>query len=132
MRTVEMFSLDTPRREHNLLIMPTTLQAHPHEHSSYLKNVIKRSAWRNLWLYVHHGSAGSWTQVAKSIIDHIAMTGGVFHLWGHSWELERQGQWQRLDQVLDMLGSLANSARQATNWQVCEHAMEAHTALSAA
>lgn len=131
-RTVEMFSLDYPRREQDLLIMPTTLQAHPHSRGNHLRNVLKRGAMRNLWLYVRHGGAGCWIDIVEALAQRMVHDGGVLHLWGHSWELESQGQWQRLDQALALLGLLANSVRPATNWQVCENRLEQPAALSAA
>ncbi|GAB7548894.1 hypothetical protein CS8_085910 [Cupriavidus sp. 8B] len=30
----------------------------------------------------------------------VAMTGGIFHLWGHSWELDSFGGWQVLEDFL--------------------------------
>ena len=30
-------------------------------------------------------------------------TGGVFHLWGHSWEIEQFGLWKELETLLKML-----------------------------
>ena len=27
--------------------------------------------------------------------------GGTYHLWGHSWEVDARGDWQRLERVLE-------------------------------
>ena len=43
---------------------------------------------------------------------------GVFHLWGHSWELEESQQWSRLEDVLKLMSELRKSAPCLSNWQV--------------
>ena len=36
----------------------------------------------------------------ESALDYVCRKGGVFHLWGHSWEFERFGGWGALDEFL--------------------------------
>ncbi len=131
-RTVEGFSIDLPRRCGDLLVMPTSLQAYPHEAGAYVRNIVKRGAGRNLWRYVRHGFAGDWTDILQSMLRHAAAHGGVVHLWGHSWELESQGQWARLDRVLGMLASYRHMATVATNGQICANLQNQQPALNAA
>jgi hypothetical protein len=45
--------------------------------------------------------------------------GGVFHLWGHSWELQQAGQWQRLEEVFRLMSQFTDQAPALTNWQIC-------------
>ena len=49
-------------------------------------------------------------RVGKILLNVVRRRGGVFHLWGHSWELEQTAQWQRLDAVLRLLGELRRDA----------------------
>jgi peptidoglycan-N-acetylglucosamine deacetylase len=42
----------------------------------------------------------SWDAMAIARFDLALATGGVFHLWGHSWEIEQNGDWSRLERVL--------------------------------
>jgi peptidoglycan-N-acetylglucosamine deacetylase len=42
-----------------------------------------------------------WDELAIRLFDSVAAQGGVFHLWGHSWEIDRNGDWARLERVLD-------------------------------
>src|SRR2546421_3969818 len=51
-RTVEMLSLDHPRLREGVLVMPTTLQAATHTPWTFAKNIAKRRAVRNLWMYI--------------------------------------------------------------------------------
>jgi len=41
-----------------------------------------------------------WDDIAIALFDRCLVTGGVFHLWGHSWVLESRAEWSRLDRVL--------------------------------
>jgi peptidoglycan/xylan/chitin deacetylase (PgdA/CDA1 family) len=123
-RGVEMMSLDFPRRGDGLLMLPTTLQAHPHGLFAYARNLLRRAAFRNLWLYVAHGRSTDWSRLARSLLARAMERGGVFHLWGHSWELESAGQWQRLDEALRFLGQFTGRATALTNGQVCEAAIQ--------
>jgi hypothetical protein len=41
----------------------------------------------------------NWDVMAIAQFDLMLATGGVFHLWGHSWEVEKNGDWARLERV---------------------------------
>ena len=118
-RSVEFFSFDRPRPIGKLLMMPTTLQANPNGILSYARNLARRLALRNLWLYVRHGHDTDWARLSNSLLHYFQRAGGVFHLWGHSWELEAHAQWARLAEVLDLLQSCASDATTMTNGEIC-------------
>ena len=118
-RSVEFFSFDRPRPIGKLLMMPTTLQANPNGFLSYARNLARRLAMRNLWLYIRHGHSTDWATLSRSLLDFFQQTGGVFHLWGHSWELEAHGQWTRLAAILDLLQSCATNQTTMTNGEIC-------------
>lgn len=118
-RTVELLSLDFPRPAGDLLLMPTTLQAFPHNGLRYLRNAYKRRAPGNLWRYITHGIGRDWPRLAESLLRNVVKNGGVFHLWGHSWELEVTAQWQRLEEVFSMMGNYAAQVPCLTNSQIC-------------
>jgi hypothetical protein len=42
----------------------------------------------------------NWDDLAIDMFELIRARGGVFHLWGHSWEIDEQGDWDRLERVL--------------------------------
>src|SRR5688500_4566900 len=68
-RTVELLSLDLPRLRAEICEMPTTLQAFPHPASNYWKNLIKRAAARNFWLYLMYGRGRNWQTLARRLLD---------------------------------------------------------------
>jgi peptidoglycan-N-acetylglucosamine deacetylase len=123
LRSVELLSLDLPRQQAGLLLMPTTVQAFPHRFSAFARNAIKRRAMANLWRYVIHGRGAEWSVMAESLLRHAIARGGVFHLWGHSWELQDATQWQRLKDVLCLMGDFVRQAPALTNGQLCRLSM---------
>jgi hypothetical protein len=118
-RTVEFLSLDFPRVRGGLAEMPTTLQAFPHPAANYLKNLTKRGAVANFWLYARHGHSRNWAVLARRLLQRTLRVGGVFHLWGHSWELDEGALWSPLDDVLKMLGEARQQAPCLTNGELC-------------
>jgi hypothetical protein len=120
LRSVELTSLEFPRRKAGLLLMPTTIQAYPHGFFAFAQNAIKRAAFGNLWRFVVHGRSAEWPTLAQSLLLHALKFGGVFHLWGHSWELQETGQWQRLEELLRFMSWFANQATPLTNGQICQ------------
>lgn len=41
-----------------------------------------------------------WNELGKRIFDGILESGGVFHLMGHTWQVEEMKQWQKLEDLL--------------------------------
>jgi peptidoglycan/xylan/chitin deacetylase (PgdA/CDA1 family) len=106
-RTVEKFLYKLPK---NLFSMGTTIQIYPfpfrkknennffwrhlldpflQDHSSIKRNFrIPISAFRN------------WSSMSKAIFDSVLQKGDYFHIWGHSWEIEKYGMWSDLENFL--------------------------------
>lgn len=40
-----------------------------------------------------------WSELAITLFDQCRREGGVFHLWGHSWEVDKHGDWGKLEKV---------------------------------
>lgn len=45
----------------------------------------------------------SWERRAKTMFDMVRQHGGVFHLWGHSWAIENERGWKKVESVLDYI-----------------------------
>jgi len=98
-RTTEMLSLGLRFDPYK---MPTTIHVFRHSKSDYMRNMARAvdlgRAWRfltQLW------QVESWVELAKILFDSILLGGGVFHLYGHSWEIDELGLWDDLEEVLD-------------------------------
>ncbi|HLU25595.1 MAG TPA: polysaccharide deacetylase family protein [Longimicrobiales bacterium] len=118
-RTVELLSTAPPRPVAGMLELGTTIQAHPHRADNYIRNAIRRRAPGKLVRWAVHAAGREWPAHAESLLRHVLRTGGVFHLWGHSWEVEQNGQWAELERVLERIGALLAYARPVTNGELC-------------
>ena len=98
-RTVRMLAT---RLKFNPFEMPTTLQIFPHPRSTYLRNVVRASKVEGLQVYLaQRKSLGNWVELGKRLFDSVLQNGGIWHLYGHSWEIEERGLWEDLGKILD-------------------------------
>ncbi|CAO3403563.1 polysaccharide deacetylase family protein [Azospirillum palustre] len=103
-RTTQMLRIDAGA---DPFAMATTAQIYPHRPAALLRN----------WL--RHGGGGSRLAILRALAlrggaaqdvalgdalavlaRRTALRRGVFHLWGHSWEIEARGLWGALDRAL--------------------------------
>jgi len=40
-----------------------------------------------------------WDTLAKAMFDQVIKEGGIYHIWGHSWEIDEHDDWERLENV---------------------------------
>lgn len=121
-RTVRQFSVTPPRDQYALR---TTLQVHP--------SVLRRNTLRDLGRYLIHGALGTafpaalwakslrernWSRLADLLFAAAALDeGSVFHLWGHSWEIEEKAMWRECDAFLRSISGLG--FRSCSNGEIC-------------
>ena len=80
--------------------MPTSLQAYPHSRSGYLRNLGRAfSLGRAAEYFARLQDAGGWVSLAKGLFDAVLRDGGVWHLYGHSWEVDALELWKSLEEV---------------------------------
>jgi peptidoglycan/xylan/chitin deacetylase (PgdA/CDA1 family) len=120
-RTVELMSLAMPRIQGGIAIMPTSLQAVPAGFSTFARNSLKRLHPANLFRYVRYHKA-NWAATAEAVLEHVLKCGGVFHLWGHSWEIEEMGQWQNVERVFALLAQCKTQATFVDNTKLADEA----------
>ena len=119
-RTVELLSLNAPAQTDGLALIPTTVQAYSHTPLAYWKNCAKRLKPTNLRHAIGVGANQDWASIAISMLECAAESGGVFHLWGHSWEIEKTGQWQVLERVFAAMEQRKRNGICVTNFELCE------------
>ena len=65
-----------------------------------------------------------WETRAKLLFDSFLNKGGIYHLWGHSWEIEARNEWNKLERVLNYISG-RNGVQYKTNGEIirelCEH-----------
>lgn len=107
-RTTENFRLDLGD---NNLLLPTTLQLYPHTRSVYLRNVIRHGHWRWRYQVASHMLRTTSLDIALDhLFDQPLPADAIFHLWGHSWELDCFDLWPLLDRVLAKLKRFASQS----------------------
>ena len=50
----------------------------------------------------------NWQYMARKMFLHARKKGGIFHLWGHSWEVEQQKMWKELERFFKWLSKQEN------------------------
>jgi hypothetical protein len=86
--------------------MPTSVQAFPHSQLDYLKNFLTSGDFRRNWSHLTRlPRARQWVELAMRLFDSVVNTGGVWHLYGHSWEINDFKLWEELRVVLDYVSN---------------------------
>ncbi len=97
-RTTENFRLDSGMDPFRI---PVTIQCYSHTRIVYMRNFANYGGWGTRWRPVRtFVGRGTFLARLKRGLDLAYESGGVFHLWGHSWELERMNLWSTLDAFL--------------------------------
>ena len=115
-RTSVRYRLWRPAANANRFAMPTTVQARPLTR--------REDALQLLWARnvggLAHVAAGDPRDVVGTARRWLAraQNGGVWHLWGHSWEIEKFNLWAELEQVLALAAATRGQARWLTNGQL--------------
>jgi hypothetical protein len=82
--------------------MPTTLQARPTGRLGRIGHCVRTGNWSGT--RISGFKSGDWLAAARRGFEHVAHTGGMWHLWGHSWEIEEHGLWDDLAELLAFVG----------------------------
>jgi peptidoglycan/xylan/chitin deacetylase (PgdA/CDA1 family) len=90
-RTIRRFALNSGT---DPLLSPTTAHAYRHLVDGGACLTYAKFNPMLAWdLYRH------WDRLAMILFDQVLKEGGIFHLWGHSWEVDRNDQWNELLRV---------------------------------
>ena len=125
-RTVEPFMIEPPTDPFE---MGTTLHVYPHplRRTGRLAPILSRQvldpmrknaeAIRRFGLPV--AARLNWFNLASSLFDAVRGRNGVFHLWGHAWEIEKYGMWKPFERLLARIAASGN-VRFVTNGELLE------------
>lgn len=117
-RTTVNLCFDTGRKPYE---MPTTCQIYPHERGVYWRNFARSGDWK-------HRHAGlrvavrqeDWIQRLYALFDHACLDGRVFHLWGHSQDIDRFDAWDDLDRFLEYVSTRIPRHNRLSNGELAE------------
>jgi peptidoglycan-N-acetylglucosamine deacetylase len=107
-RGVQSYQLDIGERRYNI---PTSLQVYPFPlrplpkipfpHGIPTRLQPLRRGWQALnKLEIAWSARLSWESLARATLEKAKERDGIWHLWGHSWEIEEYGMWDALERVL--------------------------------
>lgn len=88
--------------------IPTTLQFYPHKTTVLGINTLRYPALTKLPLIVKRFRQKDFVKFIIGTAERCASMNGVFHLWGHSWEIEQHQLWSDLENVLNKLSGMAS------------------------
>jgi peptidoglycan-N-acetylglucosamine deacetylase len=107
-RTTKMLSMDASFRPFE---MPVTVQAFPHTRMNYVRNLVRLGGFPALAKSASDLiSFDGWLLLGKKLFDRTLRNGGVWHLYGHPWEIERLNLWSQLAEMLDYVSNCENVA----------------------
>jgi peptidoglycan/xylan/chitin deacetylase (PgdA/CDA1 family) len=92
-RTTKRFSIATSDES---MALPTTVHVYTH-----LSDMLQLPKYRTI----------NWQKLARYFFDQVIEFGGIFHLWGHSWEVDKNNKWKNLEEVLQYI----------SNWEDVEY-----------
>ena len=118
-RTVRMLATDLPVEPFEMAV---SLQAYPHPVINFAKNLGRSrrlDCLKNGWAY--RSALSSWSKLAKQMFDGVMRHGGVWHLYGHSWEIDQLDLWGELEDVLNYVGG-RESVTYVCNGDLLNHA----------
>jgi peptidoglycan/xylan/chitin deacetylase (PgdA/CDA1 family) len=86
--------------------MPTSVHVYPHSRFEYFRNLARVWDLRRTWAYAtHFRCAENWVELGKILFDSVLRNGGLWHLYGHSWEIEECRLWDGLKEILDYVSN---------------------------
>ncbi len=99
----------------------TLVQAHDFPRSHYIMTALE-SMDAGLTGYILKKSlyAEKWDRIAIKTLEYIVKHGGVWHLWGHSWEIDAHDNWRRLTHVLQEIKRLSGQIEKVDNSRLVE------------
>lgn len=99
-RTTVNFDVSFPQ---NKFRMGTTLQFYPHSRFVRLWNLYNFGDWRKRWAWGSRFIRNPRLADIYKLDDMVEK--GVFHIWGHSWEIDDLNLWAELEKVFRWIHS---------------------------
>ena len=98
-RTIKRYCFKCPS---DPLVYETTIQTY--NNISDILKILRFSKFNPLQFYENL----NWEHRAKRMFDYVLKHGGVYHLWGHSWEIEKNHYWYKLEDLLAYIRNRQN------------------------
>jgi len=120
-RTVKLFtrSIEDPFR------IGTTVYARDLKATTYIKKAIT-SIDPGMFCFMLRNNLffKGWDRIATETLDFVVKNGGIWHLWGHSWEIDDNNDWRKLEEVLRIISTLSGEALKVNNSQLIRRSIK--------
>jgi 2-polyprenyl-3-methyl-5-hydroxy-6-metoxy-1,4-benzoquinol methylase len=114
-RTTELFGTMIGDK----LLIPTTVHAYDHHPGIYAMHGLKRRLFYNL--LINRKLNLKWEELALASLEYCIKNNEVFHLWGHSWEIDKNNDWNRLEYVLKAINKKTAAFQRGSNGDMIKH-----------
>ena len=83
-----------------------------------LHSLASRDPHLSLFMLKNNLFSKGWEKIALETLRFVVDNGGIWHLWGHSWEVEENKDWAKLEGIFHILGSLSKDIKRMDNSQL--------------
>jgi hypothetical protein len=85
----------------NPFVWGVSTHAYSHSITTQVRHALLERNFRGVSNFaVVHKFAQDWARHFSRAVDFVEQHGGVAHLYFHSWEIEEQGDWSKLENLL--------------------------------
>jgi peptidoglycan-N-acetylglucosamine deacetylase len=121
-RTTRMLSTSA---EFNKFQMPTSSQVYPHPPVRYMRNLARAKNIPGMFDYLFRlRGEQDWVKIGKTLFDRVQGDGGIWHLYGHSWEIDELGLWAGFEELLKYVSGKPD-VLYLTNSKILKHSSAA-------
>ena len=100
--------------------MPVSFQLYPHTRFVSLRHALKEGNLRGLLSWCRFWEMeNDPVKLAQRVLPYCQSNGGIWHMWGHSWEIDKFHLWSVLEDVLRRISNLRD-VLYLTNSQVLD------------
>ena len=87
------------------LCMPVSCEFALQTASIFIRHAVREGNFTGLarWLGAYRCETNP-LKLARRIFDDVLARGGILHVWGHSWEIDEQNLWTRLEELFEYIG----------------------------
>jgi len=86
--------------------MPVTLQFFQHSRTTQIRHALKDTNLKGIMNYTRLCKMETdLNKLSDIFFDYVLTQGGVFHIWGHSWEIEKFDLWNLLERVFKRISN---------------------------
>lgn len=100
------------------LLAPTTAHVYDHQPLLYMSHGFGRKLFYQI---ARKSLSFKWDDLAMASLDYCLEHGGIFHLWGHAWEIEERHDWARLERFFAYIAEKTKKQERGTNGAILSH-----------